>query len=125
MYIRYNLVGGWTNTGGLLLTGDSGTNLELTTSPCFLPLTRTLEPLNLMSLLSIPEPINLHRTDKNAASIFLSGFMSGLIMSPLAALELLYSTTSASKARANLTSMGHGLGLAVLYLPSQKQSIIE
>jgi len=75
-----------------------------------------------MSLLSIPEPINLHHSDKSAAYIFLSsGFMSGLIMSPLGALDLLFSTMSASKARANLTSMGRGLDLAGLYLPSRKQ----
>jgi len=88
MYIQYTLVGGWITTGGLLLTGDSGTNLKLTTSPCFLPLTRSLEPHYLMP---IPEPINLHRSDKIAASIFLSsGFMLSLIMSPLGALRPFY-----------------------------------
>ena len=102
------------------------TNLKLVTSPCFLPLIRSLQPLILMSLRSTPELINFHRSDKSAASIFLSsGFISGLINIPLGTLDLFYSAMSASKACASLTSIGCGLGLVGLYLPKRKQSLVE
>jgi len=53
--------------------------------------------------------ISFYLSDKSVASIFSSGFMSGLINIPLETLDLLYSTTSASKTRASLTSIGLGL----------------